>query len=122
MRGVGLDDERSLSACLFGNRYRLELLAALAEAPDGRVNLGVLAEERGVSAAVYYPPMRDLLALRMVTRVEQVTRDRRRWYQRSGGDRLWESMARLIAGLQGHFEETAGVDAGPRAGRERVGA
>jgi hypothetical protein len=122
MRGAGLDDERSLSVCLFGNRYRLELLAALAAAPDGRVNLGALADDKGVRAAVYYPAMRDLLALRLAVRVEQVTRDRRRWYERSGGDDLWESIAGMITGLQGHFQEIAGASAGRRAEHERVGA
>ncbi len=65
MREAGPEDERSFSERLFGSRYRLELLAAFAAAPDGRVNLGVLAEGKGVRAAVYYPAIRDLLAMRL---------------------------------------------------------
>jgi hypothetical protein len=81
----------------------LELLVALAQAPDGRVNPGALAAERGVQAAVYYGPLHDLLACRLVTRVEPVPGDRRRWIQRSGGDDLWSAVAQLAAGLNGHL-------------------
>ncbi|GAB2840877.1 hypothetical protein GCM10027176_50890 [Actinoallomurus bryophytorum] len=122
MREAGPEDERSFSERLFGSRYRLELLAAFAAAPDGRVNLGVLAEGKGVRAAVYYPAIRDLLAMRLAVRIEQVTRDRRRWYERSGDDSLWESFAAVIGGLQQHFEQIVGADTGRRARHERVRA
>jgi hypothetical protein len=117
MRGEGLLDERSLSACLFGNRHRLELLVALAEASDGRVNLGALAAERGVQAAVYYGPMRDLLAMRLAVRVELVPGDRRRWYRRAGGDRVWEAVAVFAAGLRGHLAAITGSGGGGVGGR-----
>lgn len=122
MREAGLEDERSFSERLFGSRYRLELLAAFAAAPDGRVNLGVLAEGKGVRAAVYYPAIHDLLAMRLAVRIEQVTRDRRRWYERSGDDSLWESFATVIGALQQHFEQIVGADTGRRARHERVRA
>ncbi|GAA4584817.1 hypothetical protein GCM10023194_25680 [Planotetraspora phitsanulokensis] len=122
MRGVAVGDVRAVSAHLFGNRYRLELLAAFAEAPEGRVNVGALAAAQGVEAAVYYPALRDLLALQMVDRVAELTRDRRRWYQRAGGDRIWEPMRELVAGLRGHFDEILGSAVNPDSGHEKVGA
>ncbi|MDP4510005.1 hypothetical protein [Nonomuraea turcica] len=93
---------------MFGNRYRLEVLEAFASAPEGQVNLGRLAVRHGVQSAVYYPVVRDLLALRMVSRVTEVGRDRRRWYRRTGGDALWEPLGRLVAGLRGHYDLIAG--------------
>jgi hypothetical protein len=122
MREAGVGDERSFSERLFGSRYRLELLAAFAAAPDGRVNLGALAEGKGVKAAVYYPAIHDLLAMRLAVRIEQVARDRRRWYQRSGDDSLWEIFTSMIGGLQQHFEQIVGAEAGRRTRNERVKA
>jgi hypothetical protein len=100
---TGSADERSLSACLFGNRYRWELLAALAEAPDGRVNLGQLAAENGVQAAVYYPTVRELISTGLLARLDAVSGDRRRWYRRVGAERAWRSMSELTVGLREHL-------------------
>ncbi|MEU4234428.1 hypothetical protein AB0F17_60000 [Nonomuraea sp. NPDC026600] len=120
MRGADLDDIRAVSACMFGNRYRLEVLEAFASAPDGQVNLGRLAVRQGVQSAVYYPVVRDLLALRMVTRVTEVGRDRRRWYRRAGGDALWEPLGRLVAGLRGHYDRITGTDMNDMGEQKRV--
>lgn len=122
MRAVDLQDERSLLACLFGHRYRAELLAALARAPEGRVNLGSLALERGVSAAVYYPPMRELVAAGLVRAVDVSDLGRRRWYERQGDPALWTAWATLIDLLHGHFDAQRGAAGTPDEGYERVGA
>ncbi|MEU7004162.1 hypothetical protein [Nonomuraea sp. NPDC046570] len=120
MRGAGLNDIRAVSACMFGNRYRLEVLEAFADAPDGQVNLGRLAVRQGVQAAVYYPVMRDLLALRLVTRVTEVGRDRRRWYRRAGGEALWETLGRLVVGLRGHYDLITGTDMNDTGEQKKV--
>jgi hypothetical protein len=99
MRNLRADGERWLSACLFGHRRKLELLAALAQAPDGRINLGALAQERGAAAAEYYPPVRDLMAIRLVAQSPPVTGDRRRWYERSGSEQVWAAVAALARSL-----------------------
>ncbi|TDD32902.1 hypothetical protein E1287_21100 [Actinomadura sp. KC06] len=95
------------------------MLAAFASAPDGRVNLGVLADSKGVSAAVYYPAIRDLLAMRLAVRIEQLTRDRRRWYARSGDDLVWEGLSAMISGLQRHFDQMVGPVPAAASGTRR---
>lgn len=90
--------ERVVSARLFGNRHKLELLLALVSAEDGAVNLSELAEVNGVSASVYYAPIRDLTSAGLVERVAPVPGERRRWYRRSG-HRFWASAATPLAEL-----------------------
>lgn len=122
MRTLNLQDERSLSACLFGHRHRAELLTALASAVEGRVNLGVLADERGVSAAVYYPPMRELVAAGLAEPVDVAGLARRRWYARRGDPALWEAWAALSTLLAGHFQAQRGPAGTAGPGYEKVGA
>jgi hypothetical protein len=43
-----------VSAVLFGNRHKLELLTALVEAGDDGVSLSDVADAQGVAASVYY--------------------------------------------------------------------
>lgn len=99
MRQMRPRDERWVSACFFGHQRKLELLEALADASDGRINLGEVARGRGVAPAVYYPPVRDLMALELVTQAARVPGDRRQWYQRSGGDQLWAAVGSLVRSL-----------------------
>jgi hypothetical protein len=87
---------RRTSALLFGNRHKLELMAALATAEDGRVNLSLLADGQGVPPSVYYSPIRDLITAGLAARLTPVQGDRRRWYARTEND-LWESI-RALAG------------------------
>lgn len=110
--------ERALSAGLFGNRYRWELLAALAQAPDGRVNLGRLAADNGVQAAVYYSTVRELISAGLLARLETASGDRRRWYGRSGAERAWRSLLELTAGLREHLDDQP---TGVATGREGPG-
>lgn len=92
---VACPPDRQVSVVLFGNRYRLDLLAALAEAGDDGVNLSHLAQTHGVPASVYYAPLRDLLSLRLVTRLGLRAGDRRCWYHRSD-HRLWDGIRSLV--------------------------
>jgi hypothetical protein len=43
-----------VSAVLFGNRHKLELLTALVEAGDDGVSRSDVADAQGVAASVYY--------------------------------------------------------------------
>jgi hypothetical protein len=67
----------------------MELLIAMANAQDGRVNLSLLAAVQGVPASVYYGPVKDLIAAGLVQRLAPQPRDRHRWYGRIEGS-LWE--------------------------------
>jgi hypothetical protein len=100
MRHLRPRNQRWASACLFGHQRKLELLEALVEAPDGRINLGEVARDHGVAAAVYYPPVRDLIALCLITQVARVPGDRRQWYQRCGSDQVWAAVGSLVHSLR----------------------
>ncbi|MGY1440103.1 hypothetical protein [Streptomyces reniochalinae] len=63
------EELRRLSAGVFGNRYRAELIAALAAGSDGFC-LGDLALTRHVSPSVYHPPVRTLVTLGLVERLD----------------------------------------------------
>ena len=87
--------ERQLSALLFGNRHKLELLAALAMAEDDGVNLSLLAASQAVPVSVYYGPVKDLVNAGLVHRLERTPGDRRRWYRRTN-HRFWECVRPLV--------------------------
>jgi hypothetical protein len=99
-----MDEEelRRLSAGVFGNRYRAELIAALATAGDSGVCLGDLAQTRRVPASVYLPPVRTLITLGLAERVPPVPGQRRRWYRMRGNAQAWQSLAATVARLQEH--------------------
>jgi DNA-binding transcriptional ArsR family regulator len=90
---------RQVSVVLFGNRHKLELLAALAEAGDDGVNLSQLSEVQGVSPSVYYGPLRDLMRAGLVDRLGRRREgDRRCWYGRRR-NRFWDGVRSLVAEL-----------------------
>jgi hypothetical protein len=93
---------RRLSAGVFGNRYRAELIAALAAAGDNGVCLGDLALARQVPGSVYQPPLRTLIALGLVERIAPTPGERRRWYRSCGSTQAWHSLASTVARLQEH--------------------
>jgi hypothetical protein len=83
---------------LFGNRHKLDLIAALAYAGDDGVNLSELAVRQGVAASVYYAPINDLLRAGLVDKLPRWLPDRRRWYRRTDGS-VWTSMGVLAERL-----------------------
>jgi hypothetical protein len=108
MSTVDCPAERLVSARLFGNRHKLELLLALASAEDGAVSLSELADANGgVSPSVYYAPIRDLTSAGLVERVAPVPGERRRWYRRSG-HRFWASAATPLAELVAAHDSAGG--------------
>lgn len=95
---------------------------ALARAPEGRVNLGALAADHGVTAAVYYPPMRELVTAGLAEAVDAHYAGRRRWYQRRGDPALWEAWAVLGERLSEHFDAPQGAPMSSQRGCEKVKA
>ncbi|WP_181412105.1 ArsR family transcriptional regulator [Streptomyces griseorubiginosus] len=96
------EELRRLSAGVFGNRYRAELITALADAGDTGVCLGDLALARQVPASVYLPPAHTLITLGLVQRVPPVPGERRRFYRRCGSAQAWQSLAAAVTRLQEH--------------------
>ncbi|WP_370945334.1 hypothetical protein AB5J62_40635 [Amycolatopsis sp. cg5] len=89
---------RRVSAAVFGNRHKLELLLALAQAGDQGVNLSALSDERGVFTSVYYGPIRDLIEVGLVERLGRMPGDRRCWYRRREST-LWDGVRAVAVDL-----------------------
>lgn len=96
------EELRRLSAGVFGNRYRAELIAALAAAGSGGVCLGDLALARHVPPSVYHPPVRTLITLGLVERLAPAAGERRRFYRRCGSDQAWASLGATVDRLKEH--------------------
>lgn len=91
---------QDVSVLLLGNRHKLALVTALAMTRDGQVSLSELAVAHGVSTAVYYPPLKDLIALGLVRQAEVLAGQRRRWYERCGDPRVWKGLRALVRALE----------------------
>lgn len=100
MRQPARAARQDVSVLLLGNRHKLGLMAALATARDGRISLSELAAAHGVSTAVYYPPLKDLIALGLARQAEILTGQRRRWYERCGDPRVWKGLRALVRALE----------------------
>ncbi|WP_052432874.1 hypothetical protein [Streptacidiphilus carbonis] len=96
---------RDFSALLLGNRYRAEVLLALARAPESGVCLGDLALELGAPASAYQAPMRALIAAGLAERLPRPAGERRQWYRRAGDAELW----RLFRGLLERLPDAVAV-------------
>ncbi|MER7179505.1 hypothetical protein ABT404_08470 [Streptomyces hyaluromycini] len=96
------EELRRLSAGVFGNRYRAELIAALAAAGDDGVCLGDLALSKRVTSSVYLPSAHALIALGLAERLPPRAGERRRWYRRRGSAQAWQSLAATVARLEEH--------------------
>ena len=82
MSSVDLEHVRAMSEVLFGQRYRLELMVAIASAPDGLVCLTDLAQQLSVTASNLQRPLHDLARCRLLSRLPP-DGSKRRYYQRS---------------------------------------
>ncbi|WP_019032220.1 helix-turn-helix domain-containing protein [Salinispora arenicola] len=71
---------RRVSSAVFGHRYRLELLAALAVSDEEGVCVSTLAARLGVAASVFYPPIRALIGEGLIRRVGPTQTSRRVFY------------------------------------------
>lgn len=99
MSQEALERLREASVRVFGNRYRAELMLALASADGRGVCLGDLALTRQVPASVYQAPMRALVEAGLARKLPPVTGERRRWYQRSDNEQLWQCLEGLLSCL-----------------------
>jgi hypothetical protein len=110
-----VDDVRGLSACVFGQRHKLELLAALATASEGKVNLSELATANAVRSSVYYPAVKDLISAGLLCQLSGAGQDARRWYQRRGSAALWASVEGLTDELRAAGRNLAPAESVGRA-------
>lgn len=101
-----MEPVRTFSRGLLGHAYRLELLAAIAQAGEDGVVISELAHDRGVSASVYYPPLEALDALGMITRVPEVGSRRVRYIAASSP--AWAGVAQLAADLSAGWPANGG--------------
>ncbi|MFI6567080.1 hypothetical protein [Streptomyces sp. NPDC050534] len=99
MSQEALERLREVSVPVFGNRYRAELMLALASADGHGVCLGDLAVARQVPASVYQAPMRALVEAGLARKLPRVAGERRRWYRRSDNDALWQCLEGLLSCL-----------------------
>lgn len=87
---------REASVPVFGNRYRAELMLALASADGRGVCLGDLAIAQDVPASVYHAPMQALVEAGLARKLPRTAGERRRWYRRSDDDALWQCLEGLL--------------------------
>lgn len=99
MSQEALERLRETSVRVFGNRYRAELMLALASADGRGVCLGDLAMAREVPASVYQAPVRALVEAGLVRKLPRVAGERRRWYRRSDDEALWQCLEGLLSCL-----------------------
>ncbi|MFJ8637222.1 hypothetical protein, partial [Streptomyces sp. NPDC093568] len=99
MSQEALERLREASVRVFGNRYRAELMWALASAGEQGVCLGDLAAARNAPASVYQAPIRALVAAGLAERLPRTPGERRRWYRRSDNERLWQCLEGLLSCL-----------------------
>ncbi|MFF9457284.1 hypothetical protein [Streptomyces flaveolus] len=90
---------REVSVRVFGNRYRAELMWALAAADEQGVCLGDLAAARNAPASVYQAPIRALVEAGLAERLPRAPGERRRWYRRSDNETLWQCLEGLLSCL-----------------------
>uniref|UniRef100_UPI003C7AD0CB hypothetical protein n=1 Tax=unclassified Streptomyces TaxID=2593676 RepID=UPI003C7AD0CB len=87
---------RRVSAKLFGNRYRAELMLALAQAGAQGVCMGDLALRQGVPPGVYRAPMEALMSLGLVEALPATAGERRRWHRMTAQSSLWPLLRPLL--------------------------
>ncbi len=96
---VTLAELRRISAAAFGHRYRLELLWALATATASQgISLSLLADRCGVTASVYYPPVRKMTDSGMVVTSSPERAGRRVLYARTGTP-VWTGLQMMVEDL-----------------------
>jgi DNA-binding IclR family transcriptional regulator len=86
---------RRVSRAVFGHRYRLELLAELAEAGEQGICVSDMARGHGAKASVFYPPLRELEDVGMVSR-RRDTMPGRRVYWTATRHGAWTVLRGLV--------------------------
>ncbi|WP_206796217.1 hypothetical protein [Amycolatopsis sp. MtRt-6] len=96
---------RALSQAAFGQRYRLELMLAVAESPDGIVCLTDLARSLDISISNLQQPLKSLVTTGLLSPLP-VNESRRKFYIRNPSS-AW-SWAAELAGEACSSDEKAG--------------
>jgi DNA-binding IclR family transcriptional regulator len=92
--GLRVDEIRDRSKNIFGNRYMLEVCAALAEVQE-RTNLSSLIGDSGMSPSVYFGPLHRLAEVGLLENEPRAGDGRRdRWY-RPKPSGLWAAAGEL---------------------------
>lgn len=86
---------RALSQAAFGQRYRLELMLAVASSADGIVCLTDLARELDVSISNLQQPLKSLVAVGLLSPLP-LSESRRKFYIRNESS-AWQWAAELAA-------------------------
>jgi hypothetical protein len=92
-----LDHVRALSQVLFGQRYRLELMVAIASS-DGVVCLTDLARQLDVTVSNLQKPLRDLTLAGLLSRLP--SGDSKRRYYRRNVSLAWAFAVEVAAGAE----------------------
>lgn len=101
MEGSDLAQLRSLSRSAFGQAYRLEVMLAIAESPDGLVTQSELAQQLGVSVSNVQGPVASLVSCGLLT--EMPRGDSRSRYLLRNRSAAWDwarEMRALVPGAQ----------------------
>ena len=93
---TNLIEIRDRSKRIFGNRYMLEVCAAMNNVTD-RTNLSGLIGDSGLSPSVYFSPLHRLEEVGLLRAALQADDDRReRWY-RPNSSSLWMAAQELVS-------------------------
>jgi hypothetical protein len=98
---MSVDELRRLSSAMFGNRYRLELVAAMALVKSNEgICLTLLAASRGgLPTSLYYPSVRSLVSAGLARRVRMAGPERLVLYARRQGP-AWKGLRRMMEDLE----------------------
>jgi DNA-binding HxlR family transcriptional regulator len=94
-RLVEYEPVRRVSRALFGHRYRLELLVELADAGEQGICVSDMAVGHGANASVFYPPLRELESIGLVSRRSDQGHGRRVYYTATQHG-AWAVIRRLV--------------------------
>lgn len=89
---------RDLSDVVFGQRYRLEVMAAIATADDGIVCLTDLARSLDVTPSNLQRPLQSLTTAELISRLP--SGDSRRRYYRRNPSLAWEFALELVRTIE----------------------
>lgn len=99
---------RALSETLFGQRYRLEAMVAIALSPDGLVCQGDLARALAITPSNLQRPISDLTTSNLISKLPYGD-SRRRFYRRN--DSLaWEFALELLASAEATPDQLIATD------------
>lgn len=95
MDELAVEEVRRLSRAAFGQRYRLELMVAIASSSDGLVSLGELATQLGITPSNLQKPLQSLLDTALISPTH--SGDSRRVYYMRNESLAW-AWSRELAG------------------------